>query len=123
MGQLLHVQSHAIERQDQARRSSEATAIASSGRAAREAARDQGYAEGAKGTAQHHVAPMGEAAIVELRVQARLPLDDVIPHLTRSSLHRGLQRHGVSRLPKTDCEKPKKFKTPCEAIARCAACC
>lgn len=58
-----------------------------------------------------------EAAIVALRVQARLPLDDVfvalkdvIPHLTRSSLHRCLQRHGISRLPKTDREKPKRFK-------------
>lgn len=58
-----------------------------------------------------------EAAIVALRVQARLPLDDVfvalkdvIPHLTRSSLHRCLQRHGISRLPKPDREKPKRFK-------------
>lgn len=58
-----------------------------------------------------------EAAIVALRVQARLPLDDVfialkdvIPHLTRSSLHRCLQRHGISRLPKADREKPKRFK-------------
>ena len=60
---------------------------------------------------------MEEAAIVALRVQARLPLDDVyialkdvIPHLTRSSLHRCLQRHGISQLPKADREKPKKFK-------------
>ncbi|QNQ63379.1 IS481 family transposase [Brucella sp. 6810] len=58
-----------------------------------------------------------EAAIVSLRVQARLPLDDVyialkdvIPHLSRSNLHRCLQRHGISRLPKTDREKPKRFK-------------
>lgn len=58
-----------------------------------------------------------EAAIVALRVQARLPLDDVfvalkdvIPRLTRSSLHRCLQRHGISRLPKADREKPKRFK-------------
>lgn len=28
----------------------------------------------------------------------------------RSSLHRCLQRHGISRLPKADREKPKKFK-------------
>ena len=63
------------------------------------------------------LSPMEEAAIVALRVQARLPLDDVyialkdvIPHLTRSSLHRCLQRHGISRLPKADREKPKKFK-------------
>src|SRR3546814_4028829 len=46
------------------------------------------------------LAAIDEAAIVALRVQARLPLDDVfvalkdvIPHLTRSSLHRCLQRH------------------------------
>ncbi len=63
------------------------------------------------------LSPMEEAAIVALRVQARLPLDDVyialkdvIPHLTRSSLHRCLQRHGISRLPKADREKPKQFK-------------
>ncbi|GAB4073407.1 hypothetical protein GCM10028812_53750 [Ancylobacter sonchi] len=48
---------------------------------------------------------------------ARLPLDDVfialkdvIPYLTRSSLHRRLQRHGIYRLPKADREKPKRFK-------------
>ncbi len=49
-----------------------------------------------------------------------LPLDDclyalqaTIPHLTRSSLHRCLQRHGISRLPDvTGDKKPKKkFKT------------
>jgi transposase-like protein len=63
------------------------------------------------------LSPMEEAAIVASRVQARFPLDDVyialkdvIPHLTRSSLHRWLQRHGISRLPKADREKPKKFK-------------
>jgi transposase-like protein len=63
------------------------------------------------------LSPVEEAAIVALRVQARLPLDDVfvalkdvIPHLTRSSLHRCLQRHGISRLPKADYEKPKQFK-------------
>ena len=60
---------------------------------------------------------MEEAAIVALRVQARLPLDDiylalkdVTPHLSRSSLHRCLQRHGISRLPKADQTKPKRFK-------------
>jgi len=64
------------------------------------------------------LSPMKEAALVALRVPARLPLDDVyialkdvIPHLTRSSLNRCLQRHGISRLPKADREKPKKFKT------------
>lgn len=61
--------------------------------------------------------PIEEAAIVALRVQARLPLDDVyvapkevIPHLTRSSLHRCLQHYGISWLPKADRKKPKKFK-------------
>jgi hypothetical protein len=39
-----------------------------------------------------------------------IALKDVIPHLTRSNLHRCLQRHGISRLPKADREKPKKFK-------------
>jgi hypothetical protein len=61
-----------------------------------------------------------EAIIVALRRQTRLPLDDglyawhaTIPHVTRSSLHRGLPRHGISRLPDvTGGKKPKKkFKT------------
>ncbi|MGY3387447.1 transposase InsO family protein [Bradyrhizobium sp. USDA 3311] len=48
-----------------------------------------------------------------------MPLDDclyalqpTIPHLTRSSLHRCLQRHGISRLPEVEGSKPakKKFK-------------
>ena len=48
-----------------------------------------------------------------------LPLDDclyalqpTIPHLTRSSLHRCLQRHGIARLPEVEGDKPakKKFK-------------
>ena len=49
-----------------------------------------------------------------------LPLDDclyalqaTIPHLTRSSLHRCLQRHGISRLPDIEDGKglKRKFKT------------
>jgi transposase InsO family protein len=49
-----------------------------------------------------------------------LPLDDclyalqaTIPHLTRSSLHRCLQRHGIGRLPQLEGDKPAKrtFKT------------
>ena len=59
-----------------------------------------------------------EALIVAFRTHTLLPLDDclyalreTIPHLTRSSLHRCLQRHGISRLPETR-EKPakKRFK-------------
>ena len=61
-----------------------------------------------------------EAVIVAFRRHTLLPLDDclyalqpTIPHLTRSSLHRCLQRHGISRLPQVEGEaSPKrKFKT------------
>jgi hypothetical protein len=60
-----------------------------------------------------------EAIIVAFRRHGLLPLDDclyalqpTIPHLTRSSLHRCLQRHGISRLPEVEGGKPskKKFK-------------
>ena len=37
-------------------------------------------------------------------------LQATIPHLTRSSLHRCLQRHGISRLPEIDGDKPAKHK-------------
>jgi transposase InsO family protein len=42
-----------------------------------------------------------------------MPCEATIPHLTRSSLHRCLQRHGISRLPDVEGDKPakKKFKT------------
>lgn len=47
-----------------------------------------------------------EAIIVAFRRRTLLPLDDclyalqpTIPHLTRLSLHRRLERHGISRLP------------------------
>ena len=61
-----------------------------------------------------------EAIIIAFRRHTLLPLDDclytlqpTIPHLTRSSLHRCLQRHGISRLPDVAGNKPdrKKFKT------------
>lgn len=61
-----------------------------------------------------------EEAIVAFRKMTELPLDDVlyslqenIPHLTRSSLHRCLKRHGCSVLPKkqiTSSAGKKKFK-------------
>jgi transposase InsO family protein len=60
-----------------------------------------------------------EAVVVAFRRHTLLPLDDclyalqpTIPHLTRSSLHRCLQRHGISRLPEVTGDKPakKKFK-------------
>src|SRR5829696_62037 len=61
-----------------------------------------------------------EAIVVAFRQHTLLPLDDclyalqpTIPHLTRSSLHRCLQRHGISRLPEVTGDKPakKKFKS------------
>jgi transposase InsO family protein len=61
-----------------------------------------------------------EAIVVAFRRHTLLPLDDclyalqaTIPHLTRSSLHRCLQRHGISRLPEVEGDKPdkRKFKT------------
>jgi transposase-like protein len=79
-----------------------------------------------------HDAPMGpkvvrsislsqleEAAVVAFRIFTQLPLDDClyslresIPQLTRSSLHRCLQRHGVSKLPQEKAVKEKKkFKS------------
>ena len=60
-----------------------------------------------------------EAIIVAFRRHTLLPLDDcfyalqpTMPHLTRSSLHRCLQRHGISRLPEVAGAKlqKKKFK-------------
>ena len=61
-----------------------------------------------------------EAVIVAFRRYTLLPLDDclyalqpTIPHLTRSSLHRCLQRHGIGRLPDVEGDRParKKFKS------------
>ncbi len=60
-----------------------------------------------------------EAIIVAFRKHTLLPLDDclyalqpTIPRVTRSSLHRCLQRHGIGRLPDVEGDKPakKKFK-------------
>jgi transposase len=66
------------------------------------------------------LSPEEEAVIVAFRRYTLLPLDDclyalqpTISHLTRSSLHRCLQRHGISRLPDVEGDKPakKKFKS------------
>jgi hypothetical protein len=58
-----------------------------------------------------------EAVIVTFRQKTQLPLDDVlytlqetIPHLTRSSLHRCFVRHGVNQRPKA-ISKPREKKT------------
>src|ERR1700733_10898861 len=64
--------------------------------------------------------PEEEAVVVAFRRHTLLPLDDclyalqpTIAHLTRSSLHRCLQRHGISRLPQMEGDKEprRKFKT------------
>jgi transposase InsO family protein len=61
-----------------------------------------------------------EAIVIACRRHTLLPLDDclyalqpTIPHLTRSSLHRCLKRHGISRLPQVENEsaEKRKFKT------------
>lgn len=60
------------------------------------------------------LSPEEEALIVAFRKHTLLPLDDclyvlqeTIPQLTRSSLHRCWQRHGISRLPEVG-DKPAK---------------
>jgi hypothetical protein len=56
-----------------------------------------------------------EAVIVAFRRHTLLPLDDclyalqpTIPHLSRSALHRCLQRRRISRLPEVGGDKPAK---------------
>jgi hypothetical protein len=66
-------------------------------------------ADAAMGPSAPHstvLSPEEEAMVVEFRRRTLLPLDDVlgclrdtIPKLTRSSLHRCLERHSISRLP------------------------
>ena len=58
-----------------------------------------------------------EAIIVAFRQHTLLPLDDCLyalqatmPQLTRSSLHRCLERHGISRLPEVEGDRPDKRK-------------
>jgi transposase InsO family protein len=59
--------------------------------------------------------PEEEAIVVAFRRHTLLPLDDclyglqpTIPHLTRSTLHRCLERHGISRLPEVEGDHPQK---------------
>ena len=58
-----------------------------------------------------------EAIVIAFRRHTLLPLDDclyalqpTIPHLSRSSLHRCLQRHGISRLPQVETDRLDKRK-------------
>src|SRR3954464_622018 len=57
-----------------------------------------------------------EAIVVAFRRRTLPPLDDMlgclretIPKLSRSALHRCLQRHGISRLPQAKASKRKRF--------------
>ena len=72
---------------------------------------------GPKGPKSTVLSITDEAIVVAFRRHTLLPLDDclyalqaTIPHLTRSSLHRCLQRHGISRLPDTEGDKPVRSK-------------
>jgi transposase InsO family protein len=63
------------------------------------------------------LSPEDEAVVVAFRRHTLLPLDEglyalqaTLAHLTRSSLHRCLQRHGISRLPETDGDKPQRSR-------------
>jgi hypothetical protein len=60
-----------------------------------------------------------QTVVAAFRRYTLLPLDDrlyaihpIVAHLTRSSLHRCFQRHGISRLPDTEGDEPQcsKFK-------------
>ncbi len=58
-----------------------------------------------------------EAMVFAFRLHKLQPLDDSIndlqssvPELTRSALHRYLQRHGMSRLQDVEGGKPKRLK-------------
>jgi hypothetical protein len=75
---------------------------------------------GPKGTRSTVLSVEEEAIIVAFRRHTLLPLDDclyalqpTIPHVTRSSLHRCLQRHGISQLPQVagEASAKRKFKT------------
>jgi hypothetical protein len=65
-----------------------------------------------------------EAVVVAFRRHTLLPLDDclyalqaIIPNLTRAPVHRCLQRHGISRLPELEGDRPDKRKFKSDPIA------
>jgi transposase-like protein len=72
------------------------------------------------------LSPTEERLVVELRTSLELPLDDIVEvmrrcvnaRLSRSAIHRCLQRHGVSARPKRPTPKPGTFDvaTPCGFI-------
>jgi len=63
---------------------------------------------GPRGRASQHLSQKQEHLAIALRKQGHLSLDDLMgqlletaPKLSRSALHRCLQRHGISRQPAT----------------------
>jgi transposase len=64
------------------------------------------------------LSPLEEALVIELRKLLALPLDDITeamrrcvnPKLSRSAIHRCLQRHGISRMPQPEKPKPGRFE-------------
>src|SRR5918993_697261 len=80
----------------------------------------RGPADRTEGAATDVLSVEEEAIVIAFRRHTLLPLDDslyalqaTIPRLTRSSLHRCFQRHGISRLPEVEGDKPekKRFKS------------
>ena len=70
---------------------------------------------GPRDTARQHLSQEQEHLAIALRKQGHLSLDDLMgqlletaPRRSRSALHRCLQRHGISRLPDVDGDKPKR---------------
>ena len=63
------------------------------------------------------LSPVEETLVVELRVELRLSLDDIVevmrrcvaPRLSRSAIHRTLVRHGVSRRPEPEKAEVGRF--------------
>ena len=117
------------QRHDHARRSSCDTAIEGSAQRAcgtvwaepqdsRQVAQTglrQRRSHGAESSALDSPVAEEEAIVVAFRKHTLLPLDDclyalqaTIPNLTRSSLHRCLKRHGISRLPEIAGDKISK---------------
>jgi transposase InsO family protein len=117
------------ERHDHARRPSSSTAIASFTRDAEPGTGDQPQDGGevakagngrrsedwAEGPSLYDPDRSRGGDVVAFRRHLPLPLDDClyalqpsIPHLTRSALHLCLQRHGISRLPDVEGDKPKR---------------
>jgi transposase InsO family protein len=68
---------------------------------------------------QTSLSAVEERAVYELRTSLQLPLDDIVEvmrrcinaKLSRSAIHRCLQRHGISRLAKPDRPKAGVFET------------